>query len=70
MEPEILLESRKLIVVAEVTNKSALINFFFFFGLFRAVPLAYRGSQARGSVGAVADGLCHSHSNPRSKLHL
>ena len=39
---------------------------FFFFGLFRAVLLAYGGSQARGWIGAVA-GLYHSHSNARSK---
>ena len=29
------------------------------FGLFRAVPAAYGGSQARGPIGAVAAG--HSH---------
>ena len=28
--------------------------FFFFFGLFRATPLAYGSSQARGPVGALA----------------
>ena len=47
--------------------------FFFFFGFFifsRAVPAAYGGSQARGLIGAVAAGLCHSHSNARSKLRL
>ena len=32
--------------------------------------MAYGGSQARGPVGAVADGLHHSHSNVRSELHL
>ena len=31
-----------------------------FFSLFRAVPLAYEGSQARGQIGAVAAGLHHS----------
>ena len=30
--------------------------------LFKAAPVAYVGSQARGRVGAVAAGLCHSHS--------
>ena len=44
--------------------------FFFFFGLFRAAPMAYEGSQARGQIGAVASALCHSHSNTGSKLHL
>ena len=27
-------------------------------------------SQARGEIGAAAAGLCHSHSNTRSELHL
>ena len=39
---------------------------FFFFCLFafsRAAPPAYGGSQARGRIGDVAAGLCHSHSN-------
>ena len=34
-----------------------------FFKLFRAAPMAYGGSEARGLIGAVAAGLCHSHSN-------
>jgi len=47
-------------------------SFFFFFykNLFRAIPMAYGGSQARGQIGAVAAGLHHSHSNMGSKLHL
>ena len=28
-----------------------------------AAPVAYGGSQARGPIGPVATGLCHSHSN-------
>ena len=36
---------------------------FFFFCLFRAAPEVYGGSQARYLIGAVAAGLCHSHSN-------
>ena len=36
--------------------------------LFRATPAAYGGSQARGRVGAVAAGLCHS--NKGSEPHL
>ena len=47
-----------------------LIFFFFFFGLFRAIPMAYESSQARGQVRAVAAGLRHSHSNMGSKPHL
>ena len=39
----------------------------FFFGLFRARPVAYAGSQARSRIGAVAIGLCHSHSNAGSE---
>ena len=39
----------------------------FFFCLFRAVPEAYGGSQARGPIGVVAADLCHSNvgSEPR-----
>ena len=36
---------------------------------FRATP-AYGGSQARGLIGVIATGLCQSHSNTRSDLHL
>ena len=44
--------------------------FFLFFCLFRDTPAVYGGSQARGRIGAAAAGLCHSHSNTRSKPHL
>ena len=44
------------------------VLFCFFF--FRAAPVAYRGSQARGQIGAVAVGLHHSHSNSGSKPRL
>ena len=44
--------------------------FFFFFALFRATPMAYRSSQARGQIEATAAGLHHSHSNARSKPSL
>ena len=40
---------------------------FFFFLLFRATGVAYGSSQARGQIGAVAAGLCHSHSNTKSE---
>ena len=43
---------------------------FFFFLLFRAVPVAYGRSQARGPFGAVAAGLCHNHSHTRSEPSL
>ena len=49
-------------------------NFFFFFFfclcLFRATPTAHGGSQAMGSIGAVAASLRHSHSNSGSEPHL
>ena len=38
--------------------------------LFRATSEAHGGSQARGSIGATAASLHHSHSNARSKLCL
>ena len=41
--------------------------YFFFFLLFRATPMAYGSSQARGQIRATAAGLCHSHSNAGSK---
>ena len=50
--------------------------FFGFFCLFfvllslRATPVAYGGSQARGQIGAIVDGLFHSHSNAGSEAHL
>ena len=31
---------------------------------------AYGSSQAMGQIGAAAAGLCHNHSNTRSKPHL
>ena len=42
------------------------------FSLFRAEPVAYGGSQARGQIGAVAADLRHSlsHSNTGSKSRL
>ena len=44
--------------------------FFNFFCLFRAVPTAYGGSQARGRIRATPASLHHSHSNTRSELCL
>ena len=41
-------------------------NFFFFF-LFRAAPVAYEGSQARGRIRATAAILHYSYSNMRSE---
>ena len=44
--------------------------FFFKFFLFLDHTMAYGSSQARSQIGAIAAGLCHSHSNMGSKLHL
>ena len=35
-------------------------KFFFFFGLFRATPMAYGSFQARGQIGAITVSLHHS----------
>ena len=63
-------------------NKTKTVNFklrefhfsfvclFFVFCPFRATPAAYRGSQARGRIGAAAPGLCQSHSNEGSEPRL
>ena len=48
-----------------IANKC--LFFFVVFCPFRVTPVAYGDSQARGRIGAVAAGLCQSHSNARSK---
>ena len=47
-----------------------IILFIYFLNLFRATSVAYRGSQARGLIGAVAAGLRHSHSKLGSEPQL
>ena len=37
---------------------------------FRAAPLSYGNSQARGQIGAAVARLCHSHCNTRSESYL
>ena len=48
--------------------------YLFFGGVFLlflwAASVAYGGSQARGRIGAVAAGLCQSHSNVGSEPSL
>ena len=44
--------------------------YIYIFCLLWAAPTVYGGSQAGGLIGAVATGLCHSHSNARSKPGL
>ena len=41
----------------------------FFFCFFKATPMAYEGSQAKGPIRAVAAGLHHSHSNAGALTH-
>ena len=53
-----------------VGRGSVIIQIFFFFGLFRAIPAPYGGSQPRGRIRAVAAGLRHSHSNTTYEPHL
>ena len=47
-----------------------IIIIIFVFRLYRAVPAAYGGFQARGLVGAVAAHLLQSHINAKSEPHL
>ena len=62
--------------MAEISGspKSVLPSSFFWGGgafcLFRAIPKACGGSQARGPIGAVGAGLHHSHNSAGSELYL
>ena len=47
-----------------------LFLFFFLFAFSRAASVAYRGSQDRGLIRAVAANLRQSHSNVGSELRL
>ena len=47
-----------------------LFKFLFYFLIFRAIPPAYRSSQARGWIRATASGLHHSHSNTKQICDL
>ena len=66
---------------SEVANKYfLLINYYLFqiftfyfiylFSLFRATPMTYGSSQARGPVGAAPASLSNSHRNMGPELHL
>ena len=59
-----------VLCLAKFGNFSVIYLHTFSFLLFRAAPVAYGDSQARGQIGAVAAGLHHSHSNTRPKPHL
>ena len=56
-------------IIKMMTALKHITFFFFFFGLLRAAPLAYGGSQAGGPIGAASAGLRHSHINARSEPH-
>ena len=49
-------------------NKRYILFYFALF--FRTAPVAYRGSQARSPIGAIATSLHHSHSNTGSEPRL
>ena len=51
-------------------NKEKYFCCLFNYLFFRAPPVAYGGSQARGQIGATAAGLRHSHSNAEHELDL
>ena len=53
--------------VGGVWTRVLSLSLFFFFCLFKAIPAAYGGSQARGLIRAAAAGLHHSHSNFKSE---
>ena len=53
----------KLKLMGKSLMRNGIFTSFFLGGGFRATPLAYGGSQARGWIGATADSLHHSHSN-------
>ena len=49
---------------------SVFSHFSDFYNFFRATPMAYGGSQARGLTRATAAGHSHSHNNARSEPYL
>uniref|UniRef100_A0A8D1ZL36 Uncharacterized protein n=1 Tax=Sus scrofa TaxID=9823 RepID=A0A8D1ZL36_PIG len=51
-------------------DKSIYLFIYFYFLLFKATPVAYGGSQAKGQIRATAAGLHHSYSNAGFKMHL
>ena len=62
-----------IVLVSGVQQSDLVISVYiilFFPLIFRAAPAAYGSSQARCLIGAIADGLCLSHSNVGSEPHL
>ena len=62
----------KLNTYSLVESSATLYYLFIYFNflLFRAAPVVYGGSLARGPIGDAAAGLHRGHSNSRSKLCL
>ena len=56
--------------MTQFSSHETCLLLFFVFCPSRAAPEAYGGSQARGRMGAIAAGLCHSHRNARSEPRL
>ena len=54
--------------LSELKESPLLFIFYFIFCLFRATPVTYGGSQARGLIGAIAVGLRHSHARSEPRL--
>ena len=52
--------------IFRIFSTSEMTFFFCLFAISRAASVAHGGSQARGLIGAVVTGLCHSHSNSGS----
>ena len=61
---------RHQIVQSSFNMESQMYTFYLFILLFRAVPAAFGGSQAKGPTRATDAGLCQSHGNARSEPHL
>ena len=47
-----------------------IVLFYFFAFIFRAAPVAYGSSRAKGQIGALASGLCQSYGNTGSESYL
>ena len=61
LEPNLPLSLRYAYTVLDFFG--CFLFFSFVFCLFRASPVAYRGTQTRGPIGAIATGPHHSHSD-------
>ena len=57
-------------ILSSLSILTTLLSITVFFSFFRAAPVAYGNSQARGLIGAVAADLRQSQSNAGSEPHL